>query len=218
MPLAALQPGLRRLVCRPWRREKDMVRPRIAIIIGTTRQGRFGERPAAWLHGLAEARRDADYDLVDLRDYPMPLFDEPKSPAAEPANHPEAVRFREVVARSDGFVLVTAEYNHGIPASLKNAMDHVYAEWGRKPAAFVSYGGVGGARAVEQLRLVCVELQLAPLRNGVGIGRPDFGQLMQGKDFGEFPALAQAAGKMLDDLIWWTQALKAAREADAPAG
>ena len=195
-----------------------MPRPRIAIIIGTTRQGRFGERPARWLHKLAEARGDADYELVDLRDYAMPLFDEPKSPAMEPAKHPEAVHFREVVARSDGFVLVTAEYNHGIPASLKNAMDHVYAEWARKPAAFVSYGGVGGARAVEQLRLVCVEVHLAPLRNTVGIGRPDFGQLMQGKDFEEFPALAQAAGTMLDDLMWWTHALKAAREAASPPG
>jgi NAD(P)H-dependent FMN reductase len=194
-----------------------MAGPRIAIIIGTTRQGRFGERPAHWLHDLAKARRDAEYELVDLRDYRMPLFDEARPVAAEPAKHPEAVRFREVVARSDGFVLVTAEYNHGPPASLKNAMDHVYAEWGRKPAAFVSYGGVGGARAVEQLRLVCVELQLAPLRNNVGIGRPEFGQLMQGKDFDDFPALAQAAGRMLDDLIWWTAALKAAREADAPA-
>jgi NAD(P)H-dependent FMN reductase len=188
-----------------------MARPRIAIILGTTRQGRFGERPARWLHELAAARGDAEYELVDLRDYKMPLFDEPKSPAAEPARHPEAVRFREAVDRSDGFVLVTAEYNHGPPASLKNALDHVYHEWGRKPVAFVSYGGVGGARAVQQLRLICVELQLAPLRNGVGIGRPDFGQLMQGKDFAEFPHLAKAAETMLDDLMWWTHALKTAR-------
>lgn len=184
---------------------------RIAIILGSTRQGRFGEKPAHWIEGLARQRGDADYRLVDLRDHPLPFFDAPKPPAAAAVDHPGARRFAAIVGESDGFVFVTPEYNHSMPGVLKNAMDHVYTEWNRKPAAFLSYGGVGGARAVEALRLVCIELQMAPLRSNVAIGRPEFGELRSGKDFAEFPSLGQAAGRMLDDLQWWARTLKAAR-------
>ena len=188
-----------------------MSRPRIAIILGSTRQNRFGERPARWLHELARGRGDAEYRLVDLRDHPLPFFDAPNSPSMAPVEHPEARRLAAIVGESDGFVFVTAEYNHSIPGVLKNAIDHVYTEWNRKPAAFLAYGGVGGARAVEALRLVTIELQMAPLRNAVTIGRPEFGELRSGKAFADFPALGQAAGRMLDDLLWWTHALNAAR-------
>jgi NAD(P)H-dependent FMN reductase len=114
---------------------------------------------------------------------------------------------------------VTAEYNRSIPAVLKNALDHVYAEFNRKPAAFVAYGNAGGARAVEQLRLMLVELQVAPIRNAVHIGRVEFvGMLMNGKTFSDFPHLEQAAEAMFDDLIWWATTLRAGRSTEtAPA-
>lgn len=186
--------------------------PKIAIILGSTRQGRFGERPARWLHKLAEARGDAEYRLVDLRDHPLPFFDSPAPPAATPVDHPEARRFVATIGECDGFVFVTPEYNHSIPGVLKNAIDHAYAEWNRKPAAFLAYGGVGGVRAVQALRLVCIELQMVPLRDAVNIGRPEFGALRSGKDFAEFPVFAETAGRMLDGLLWWTLALKIARD------
>ena len=188
-----------------------MSKPKIAIILGSTRETRFGERPARWLHELAQARGDAEYRLVDLRDYPLPFFDAPKPPAAAPVEHPEARRLAAVVDASDGFVFITAEYNHSIPAVLKNAVDHLYTEWNRKPAAILAYGGVGGVRATEALRLITIELQMVPLRNAVNIARPEFGELRSGKDFSDFPALGQAAARMLDDLLWWTHALKTAR-------
>jgi len=116
------------------------------------------------------------------------------------------------MAEFDAYIFVTAEYNHSIPAVLKNALDYAYAEFNRKPAAFVGYGGVGAARAVEQLRLICVELQMAPLKHAVHIGMIEFlGIWRQGKDFADYPHLAQAAEVMLDDLLWWTNALKTAR-------
>lgn len=182
----------------------------VGIILGSTRTGRFADRPAQWLLELAEQRSAARFELVDLRDYSLPFFDEPKSPLREPPAI--AARFRDKIASLDGFVFVTGEYNHGIPASLKNALDYVYAEWHRKPASYVAYGNAGGARAVEQLRLNLVELHVAPLRSAVHIFYPEyFGLLRDGKSFADFPQLAQQANTMLDDLLWWTQALRAAR-------
>lgn len=191
--------------------------PSIAIIIGTTRQGRFGDRPARWMLELARKRDTASFDIVDLRDHPLPFFDEPRSPVWGPLTGEAARRWAATLARYDGFIFVTAEYNHGIPAVLKNALDYAYAEFVRKPAAFVSYGGVGGARAVEQLRLVTLELQMAPVRSAVHIGLTEFvGMLQQGKDFADYPHLEQGAETLLDDLLWWTRALKVARETALP--
>ena len=187
--------------------------PRIGIVIGSTRPSRFGEKPAAWLHGIAEKRTDLDFELIDLRDYPLPLFNESSSPAWGPVNNEVAQRWAGRLAGLDGFILVTPEYNHGTSAVLKNALDYAYKEYVRKPVAFVGYGGVGGARAVEHLRLVAVELQMAPVRNAVHIAGSDFlGLWQQGKSFDELPHLAQAAAAMLDELAWWTKALKTARE------
>ncbi|MDB5482559.1 MAG: putative reductase (flavin mononucleotide reductase) dehydrogenase, partial [Caulobacteraceae bacterium] len=115
-------------------------------------------------------------------------------------------------AELDGFIFVTAEYNRGPPAALKNALDYAYKEFNRKPAAFVGYGGVGGARAVEHLRLICIELQMAPTRSGVHIGGADFiGMYMQGKTFADMPHLDPTAIAMLDELAWWTNVLRHAR-------
>jgi NAD(P)H-dependent FMN reductase len=187
--------------------------PRIGIVIGSTRPGRFGEKPAAWIHGIARKRADLDFDVIDLRDYPLPLFNETGSPAWGPIKNEVAQRWAAKLAGLDGFILVTPEYNHGTSAVLKNALDYAYKEFVRKPVAFVGYGGVGGARAVEHLRLVAVELQMASVRNAVHIAGSDFlGLWQQGKSFDELPHLAQSAAAMLEELAWWTKTLKVARE------
>jgi NAD(P)H-dependent FMN reductase len=187
---------------------------RIGIVPGSTRVGRFADRPAEWLLGVANKRGGAAFEIVDLRDYPMPFFDAPKSPLREPPTNEVARRWARKVAELDGYVFVTAEYNHSVPAVLKNALDFVYPEFNRKPASFVGYGNAGGARAIEQLRLILVELQVAPLRSAVHIGRDDFiGMLLHGKSFADFPQLEQAANTMLDELLWWTGALHARRTA-----
>jgi NAD(P)H-dependent FMN reductase len=188
--------------------------PKIGIILSTTREGRFADKPAAWLHALAAARTDLSFELLDLRDYPMPMFDWPFSPSRKPIEHDYVVPWRNKIGALDGFIFVTAEYNRSIPAVLKNAIDHVYAEWVRKPAAYLGYGNTGGARAVEHLRNISVEMQLAPVRNGIHIGRdPLLAILREGKTFDDFPYLAEQATALLDDLSWWAWTLKAGREA-----
>jgi NAD(P)H-dependent FMN reductase len=190
-----------------------MSKPRIGIVISTTREGRFGDKAAAWIADLAATRSDMEVEIVDLRDYPLPLFDEPMSPFYAPPKNAVARRWAQKLDELDGFIFVTAEYNHGPPAALKNALDYAYGEFNRKPVAFVGYGGVGGARAVEQLRLIAVELQMAPTRAAVHIGGADFiGMFMQGKTFADMPHLEPTAVALLDDLAWWTGALKDARE------
>lgn len=186
--------------------------PRVGIIIGSTREGRFGEKPARWIHDLAKQRTDLAFELIDLRDHPLPLFAEPMSPAWAPVKDEAGQRWGALLHGLDGLIVVTPEYNHGPSAVLKNALDYAYKEYVRKPIAFVGYGGVGAARAIEQLRLVAVELQMAPVRNAVHIGMVEFlGLWQQGKSFADYPHLGQAATGMLDDLAWWTKALKAAR-------
>lgn len=188
---------------------------RIGIVLSSTRTGRFADKPAAWLMALAkkrEEKEDVAFELVDLRDYPMPFFDEPKSPLREASSKPEVIEWSKKVAALDAFVFITSEYNHGITAVLKNAIDSIYPEWAKKPATFVGYGNAGGARAIEQLRLNLVEVQVAPLRHAVHIDRSQFvDMLMHGKSFADFPQLDTMAETMLDDVIWWGKALKTAR-------
>ncbi|QOK92198.1 NAD(P)H-dependent oxidoreductase [Ralstonia pseudosolanacearum] len=189
-------------------------RPLIGIVIGSTREGRFGEKPAHWIYNLAKQRTDLAFELIDLRDYPLPFFNEPMSPAWAPVKNEVAQKWAAKLTTLDGLVVVTPEYNHAPSAVLKNAFDYAYSEFNRKPIGFIGYGGVGAARAVEQLRLVAVEMQMAPVRNAVHIGMVEFlGIWQQGKTFEDFPHLAQAANGMLDDVAWWAKALKAAREA-----
>jgi len=189
-------------------------KPRIGIIMGTTRATRFAEKPARWTHGVAAARGDMDVELIDLRDYPMPFFDEPASNAWMPSKNEVAQRWQKKVAQFDGYIFVTAEYNRGVPGVLKNALDYAYPEWNRKPAAYVGYGSVGAARSIEHLRLICVELQMAPMRTGVHIQGADFMAVwQQGKDINELSYLQQNAKTMLDELHWWASALMAARPA-----
>src|SRR2546422_4068505 len=152
----------------PWRIKLpslEMAKPKIAVIISTTRATRFSEKPAKWIHGIAAARADMSVALIDLRDYPMPFFDEPASNAWVPSKNEVAKRWQKKVAEFDGYIFVTAEYNRSMPAVLKNALDYAYPEWNRKAAAYVGYGSVGAARSIEHLRLSCVELQMAPMRD-----------------------------------------------------
>lgn len=193
-----------------------MGKPKIAIIVSTTREGRFSDRPAQWIFGLAKASGTADFEIVDLRDYPLPFFNEPAPPTFVTPKNEAAQRWGNKVAEFDGYIFVTAEYNRSVPGVLKNALDHLYPQLNRKPVAFVGYGGAGGARAVEHLRLILVEQQAAPLRNAVHIGLAEFlGMLQQGKTFADYPYLEQSAKVLLDDLLWWTNTLKAGRQASS---
>jgi NAD(P)H-dependent FMN reductase len=195
-----------------------MSKLKIAIIIGTTRANRFGDKPAQWISDIASSRSDMETEILDLRDYPLPFFDEVASNAWVPSKNEVAQRWQKKIAEFDGYIFVTAEYNRGIPAVLKNAIDYAYPEWNRKAAAYVGYGSVGGARAVEHLRLVSVELQLAPVRTGVHIQGADFmATWKEGKNLKDLPHMQQNAADMLGQLAWWTSALKAARERDALA-
>lgn len=141
--------------------------PHILVILGSTREGRFGPTVASWFMSIAEQRKDMEFEPIDLEDWPMPFFDHSKSPASGDIA-PEAREWSAKVDAADGFVLVTPEYNRGYPAVLKNALDHLYEEWRNKPVAFVGYGtSAGGARAVGQLHQVVIELNMIPVRNDV---------------------------------------------------
>ena len=188
---------------------------KIQTILGSTRQNRFGDKPAQWIYGEAKKREGIEAELLDLRDYPLPFFNEPASPAMSKGEYSNEVAKRWVkkVGEADGYIIVTPEYNHGYPAVLKNALDYAYAEWNNKPVGFVSYGGVAGARSVEQLRQVVIELQMAPIRNSVHV--PAFWTMFDeggALKAGAFDAFKKSADAMIEQLLWWARALKAARE------
>lgn len=188
---------------------------RFALILGSTRPNRFADVPAMWLDAAAQRRRDFSLTPIDLRDHPLPLLQEPVPPAMTGGvfSHPAAEAWRRTLGPYDGFIITAAEYNRGPTAVLKNALDSALIEWANKPVAFVGYGGVGGARAVEQLRLNAIELQMAPIRNGVHIGlEPFLGVLQHGRTLESYDHLNQARDAMFDQLVWWANALKNARE------
>ena len=190
-----------------------MKRVKIAIVTGSTRPGRNNEAVARWVNQIAQQRTDADFELVDIADYHLPLFDEPMSPMFGKYMKPHTQAWAEKIASFDGFVFVTPEYNHSIPGALKNAIDFLYREWNNKAAGFVSYGGSGGVRAVEHLRLVMAELMVATVRAQVILSLvTDF------EHFTSFKPLPQREAEvtaMLDQLVSWASALKAVR---APQG
>jgi NAD(P)H-dependent FMN reductase len=196
-----------------------MDKPTIGIVLSTIREGRFGEQVARWVREQARKRTDLAFEIVDLRDFPLPLFGDVAAPAHDGVSVDEVVeRWKRKLAELDGYIFVTAEYNHSIPGVLKNALDHAYTEYNRKPAAFVGYGGVGGARAVEQLRLICIEFQMAPTRTAVHIGTDAYrGVTQEGKTLADFEHLNQAAEAMLAELAWWTHTLRAGRAERAAA-
>jgi NAD(P)H-dependent FMN reductase len=187
----------------------------ISVIIGSTREGRFSEKPAKWILQQLKKREGIDARLLDLRDFPMPFFDQqatPATPGRPPYENSVVKKWTATIAQADGFVFVAPEYNYGPSAVLKNAIDWVYPEWNRKAAAFVSYGSAMGARGVQQLRQTLVEIQVAPVRTSVHIPVATLMAHYQGGDVEAGLAdLESLAGRMIDDLLWWTEALKTAR-------
>lgn len=193
-----------------------MSTPKLAIVIGSIRQNRFAAPVAEWLEDIALQHGGFSVDVVDLKQYPLPFFAEPASPLWAPSQDEAARRWQKKMAEFDAYIFTAAEYNHGPTAVLKNALDYAYSEWAQKPVAFAGYGGVGGARAIEQLRLNAIELQMAPIRSAVHILFPQYlAVVKEGKKLNEFDFLNQTAKDVLDALAWWTNALKTARASTA---
>ncbi|SFB63975.1 NAD(P)H-dependent FMN reductase [Rhizobium sp. NFR07] len=194
------------------------LKPRIALIIGSTRPTRFADKPAQWMLKQAKARGDMDVEIVDLRDHPLPFFDEMASNLWMPSQNPEAIRWQERISGFDGYIFVVAEYNHSITGVLKNALDQAYKEWIRKPFTAIGYGGVGASRAVEHLRTIGTELQMVSTHAAVHIGGGDFMAVAPrggNKPIEEIEAsLLPSAQTALDELVWWAKATMAAKAAE----
>ena len=186
---------------------------RIAVVLGSTRPGRIGEQVAKWVYDLARQRTDAEFELVDLSEHPLPFLDEPLPPSMGRYSQPHTKRWAKVVASFDGFLFVTPEYNHGVPAALKNAIDFVYGEWNNKAAGFVSYGSSGGARAVEHLRTVKGELQVPDVRAQVLL--PLATDFENYSTFRPRPERSEQLATLLDQLVAWSRALKTLRSSPA---
>ncbi|MGH8400412.1 MAG: NADPH-dependent FMN reductase [Gammaproteobacteria bacterium] len=184
---------------------------RIGIIVGSTRPGRKADAVAQWINGIAQQRKDAQFEIVDLQDFNLPLLDEPVPPSLGQYSKPHTQVWAKKIGSLDGFVFVTPEYNHGTSGALKNAIDFLYAEWNNKAAGFVGYGSAGGARAVENLRLIMAEVQVATVRAQV--------MLSLYTDFENFSVFKPAAmheaalNTMLDQLVAWSGAMKTLRTA-----
>lgn len=193
---------------------------RIAVVVGSTRPGRRGDQVARWVCDTAAARPDSEYVLVDLAEVDLPLLNEPMPAAIGSYRHEHTRRWAETVAGFDGFIFVTPEYNHAMPAALKNAIDYLFAEWNDKAAGFVSYGLGGGVRAVEQLRLTLAEVKVACVRSQVALSLfSDFAI----NDMAE-PGIFRPADhhgpileRMLDEVVAWAGALRSLRR-DPVAG
>jgi len=194
-----------------------MTKPKIAIIISSTRPTRFADKPAQWLLAEAQARDDIEVELLDLRDFKLPFFSEVATNAWAPSQSPEAVAWQKKIGSFDGYFFVVAEYNRSITAALKNALDQAYTEWNRKPMAVMGYGSIGAARAIEHLRTISVELQMVPVRSGIHIGGSDFFKvhpLGANGPISEIEAVLKPSAKAaFDDLVWWANATMAARRA-----
>lgn len=182
---------------------------KLAIIIGSTRPGRVGEAVAQWVYKLAKDRGDAQYELVDIKDFDLPLLDEPVPPSQGKYSKEHTKKWAAKIASFDGYVFVTPEYNHGPSGALKNAIDFIYAEWNNKAAGFVGYGSAGGVRAVEHMRLVMAEVQVATVRNQIALSLfTDF------ENFTTFKPASfhkESVGNMLDQLTAWSGAMKTLR-------
>lgn len=189
-----------------------MVKPKILIIIASTREGRRGDTIAKWVFNESKNRSDMSFELVDLKEWNLPFFTssvQPSNPDYKPEG--DIQKWSEKIATGDGYIVVTPEYNHGYPASIKNAMDHLYREWAKKPMAFVSYGGgAGGARSVEQLRQVIIDFEMVPVPTGVHIVtvRMAVDETGTPKEERYFKGLHA----LFESLSWWAKVLKEARE------
>jgi NAD(P)H-dependent FMN reductase len=179
---------------------------KIAVIIGSTRPGRVGEAVGRWTYEVARKRRDAEFELIDLKEVNLPLLDEAVPPSMGQYSQPHTKTWASRIAPFDAFIFVTPEYNHGTSGALKNALDFIYGEWNNKAAGFVGYGSAGGSRAVEQLRLVMAELQVATVRKQVMLSLfTDFENMTV---FKPDPRQTPAVNEMLDQVIAWGGALQ----------
>jgi NAD(P)H-dependent FMN reductase len=197
-------------------------KPHIALIVGSTRASRFADVPAQWMLKQAQARDDMTVELVDLRDYDLPLFNEVASNMWAPSQSAAAVKWQKKIAEFDGYIFVVAEYNRSLTGALKNALDQAYVDWIRKPFTAIAYGSMGGTRALEHLRTVGVELQMVPTRNAVHIGGSDMFRIhpMGGVNapISEIEgSILPAAKASLDDLTWWAKATMAAKGEEVAA-
>jgi len=183
---------------------------RVAIIIGSTRPGRKAETVARWVYDLASKRTDAEFELVDIKDFNLPLLDEAVPPSMARYSHEHTKVWAAKIASFDAYVFVSPEYNHGIPGALKNAIDFLYREWNNKAAGFVTYGSAGGTRSAEQLRLVMGELQVADVRAQVMLSL--FTDFESFTTFKPAPHQEKSVGAMLDQVIAWGNALKPLRK------
>ncbi len=183
---------------------------KIGIIIGSTRPGRNGESVAKWVFDIAKKRTDAEFELVDLLDYNLPLLDESIPPSASPGLKEHTKKWAAKIASLDSFIFVTPEYNHSTSGALKNALDFLFSEWHNKACGFVSYGGMMGVRAVEHLRLIVAELKMADVRAQVGFSlRTDFENY---KIFKPAAIHEKEIATMLDEVKAWGSALKSLRK------
>ena len=194
---------------------------KIHVIIGSTRQNRISEKPARWIADYARTTSALTLELLDLRDYPLPLFDDPIPPIHAHGKYADdrVQLWSHKIAEADGYIVVSPEYNHGYPAVLKNAFDVLYDEWNNKPIGFVSYGTLGGGRVVEQLRLVAIELQMVPIQRALHVPGPILMTLTKpsAEDApNPFAPMLWQADAFLDQLMWWAQALKVARTQQEP--
>ena len=188
---------------------------KVAIILGSTRPGRNGEAVAKWVHGLASRRNDAQFELVDIADFDLPLLDEPVPPSMGQYSKDHTKRWAATIDAFDAYVFVTPEYNHSTSGALKNAIDYLYREWNNKAAGFVSYGSAGGVRAVEHLRLIAAELQVATVRSQV-----TFSLFQDFENFSTFKPRdlhEDSFNTMLDQLVAWGTALRTVRQAQPRA-
>jgi NAD(P)H-dependent FMN reductase len=194
--------------------------PHIAIILTSTRTNRFADVPLNWVLAQTAQRSDFAFETIDLRDYPLPFYDLPTSPALAPRQYSSDVArsLGEKLDAADGFLIITNEYNHGYSAVFKNVLDHYFVEWNRKPISFLGYGNAGGARAIEQLRQVAIELDMASVRPSVNVLGKFLMDIRGGADPIEvFEPLIPRLEALLADLHWWASALATARRADTEA-
>ncbi len=179
---------------------------KVGIVIGSTRPGRKADAVGRWVHEIGARRGDAEFELVDINDFHLPLLDEPTPPSLGRYSQPHTKAWAAKIASFDAFVFVTPEYNHGPSGALKNAIDYLYREWNNKAAGFVSYGSSGGTRAVEQLRLVMGELQVADVRAQVALSL--FTDFENFSTFKPAPLHEKSVNIMLDQIVAWGSALK----------
>jgi NAD(P)H-dependent FMN reductase len=194
-----------------------MSTPRLAMIIGSTRPRRFADKPANWLLDYASRRSDFTLEALDLRDFDLPFFAEASTNLHVPSQDPKALAWQDAIRPFDGYVFIVAEYNHSVTGALKNALDQAYKEWMRKPFSALGYGSTGGARAIEHLRGISIELQMVPSKFSAHIGGGEVAKVHPAG--GDAPmseiedAIKPSVDAMFNDLVWWASVLTPAREA-----